>query len=528
MRMKGMASFVIITIFLMAMALEAICIPASTSADGGLSAVGNQRWSQNSGGIAGTAEAFDRFGFSLCSGDFDNDGNADLVIGVPFEDGSTEQNTGMITVVYGTLNTGLTSTGSASWNQGDLTGYTEDGDLFGFAVCSGNFNGDVYADLAIGVPGEAPGLSSSTWEAGCVNVMYGGSSGLSTSGDQAFNQSDEGMWDGAERYDHFGSALCSGDFDGNGTDDLAIGVPDEDTDSAIDAGIVNVVYGDEGGLGSMIRAWRREHLGIGETDLDGIRFGAALCSGDFDNDGYADMAIGAPGALGAGLGGSVFIMFGRQGGMQPVGTQRWEKESDEVDPDGVRWFRFGSSLAAGDFNGDGYADLAIGADEATVRGSVAHAGAVCVAYGKADRDLIWDGSQVWKKDVLLGQPVEYEYFGAALCTGDFNNDGYDDLSIGAPGLATHGIESMNKGSVSVLYGSADGLSATATATTPANQLWDPSLVPEWRAEGLGVALSAGNFNGVEGDDLALSCDDIRGFIRQQIGGGFVGVLHGSE
>src|SRR5262249_22043860 len=88
-----------------------------------------------------------------------------------------------------------------------------------------DFNGDGFDDLAIGVPGEKIG---STEQAGAVIVLYGASSGLTSSGAQIFRQGAAGVPGTPETSDHFGASVAAGDLDGDGYADLAIGVPGED------------------------------------------------------------------------------------------------------------------------------------------------------------------------------------------------------------------------------------------------------------------------------------------------------------
>ena len=88
-----------------------------------------------------------------------------------------------------------------------------------------DFNGDGFDDLAIGVLLEDVG---SIVDAGAVNVIYGTANLLSAANDQFFTQNTTNIEDTAEASDNFGSALTSGDFNGDGFDDLAIGVPLEE------------------------------------------------------------------------------------------------------------------------------------------------------------------------------------------------------------------------------------------------------------------------------------------------------------
>jgi hypothetical protein len=122
----------------------------------------------------------------IARGDFNGDGFADLAIGAPFDDlvvgGVRLADAGTVTIVYAARSgTGLSTFGVQRWRQGLPTpagavpGQLEAGDLFGAAMAAGNFNGDVYSDLAIGVPGEDGGM-------GAVNILYGGPDGLTAVG----------------------------------------------------------------------------------------------------------------------------------------------------------------------------------------------------------------------------------------------------------------------------------------------------------------------------------------------------------
>jgi hypothetical protein len=119
--------------------------------------------------------------------------------------------------------------------------------------------------------------------------------------------------------------------------------------------------------------------------------------------------------------------------------------------------RFGSALAAGDFNNDRFTDLAAGASGEDIAVNLGNpdAGAVSVLYGSAD-GLTRAGGQLFTQP---GSDIRAdEQFGFALAAGDFDNDGFADLAAGAPGEAV-GNDS-GTGAVSVLAGSPAGLTAT--------------------------------------------------------------------
>ena len=168
--------------------------------------------------------------------------------------------------------------------------------MFGFSLSSGDFNADGKDDLAIGVPVEDIGSISN---AGGVEVIYGSSSGLSATlahADQFWTQDSTNIDDSAETGDKFGISLSSGDFNADGKDDLAIGVPGEDLGSIINVGGVEVIYGSSNGLSATLahadQFWTQENVDIDDSAETGDSFGNSLTTGDFNADGKDDLAIG--------------------------------------------------------------------------------------------------------------------------------------------------------------------------------------------------------------------------------------------
>jgi len=385
----------------------------------GLSATGNQVWTQNSQGIQGRAGAGDWFGYALATGDLDNDGFSDLAIGVPREwviGDATEA--GVVNIIYGS-SSGLNATAKFSpyLTQLDVPSHPqysdiEAGDWFGATLTTGYFNDDDYSDLAVGAPREDVGIVR---DAGQVDVYHGSSEGLNYSfgeREQTWRQNSTGL-DYPEHGDLFGSALATGDFDNDTISDLAIGVIGEDIEpigSIInDAGAVNVIYGSLNGLqaieyppgvGRVAQVWTQDSFGIEGYAEVGDIFGAALATGDFNKDAISDLAIGVPAEEinTVELVGATNVIYGSSNGLSPTGLalgngradQIWSQNTTNVEDDAESIDLFGSTLVAGDFNKDGISDLAIGVPLEDV-GTIGNAGAVNVIYGSVRNDIALGG-----------------------------------------------------------------------------------------------------------------------------------------
>ena len=260
---------------------------------------------------------------------------------------------------------------------------------------------------------------------------------------------------GIESGDHSGSALAVGDFDGDGFEDLAVGAPDEDLGSATGAGAVIVSWGCPTGL-THVGAQLVTAAGLGFADQSGARFGAALAAGDFNDDGRADLVIGAPlENVGADAdAGRMYVVYGTASGLAGTGAAYDETSGGGGLEPGDQ---FGASFAVGNFNGDasGYMDLAVGSP-----GEDANAGAVFLNYLGSSTGLTTASVVPIKQSTFGGTNDAGDRFGEALAAGNLLGGVHAELAIGAPGNGGNLFTAI--GAVWVLLGAAGG-STTAGA-----------------------------------------------------------------
>lgn len=379
------------------------------SASGGPEGTPDQLWSQDSAGIEDSAEAGDLFGWDLAAADFNGDGYADLASSVYVESVGSVAQAGAVHVIHGSGD-GLSATATPDqlWSQDSpgVEDVAEPGDRFGVRLAVGRLNGDAYADLVVSAPYEDTGTRAVV-DAGAVHVIHGSSAGLSATfvPDQLWTQGSAGVDDVAEANDQFGLRVEVGGFNGDGYDDLAVGVPYEDVGTIVDAGAVNVINGTGSGLTALFgddQLWTQNSAAIEDASEAGDLFGWHLAAGHFDADGYGDLAISAyaedVGAIEDA--GAVHTIHGSSGGLNAtlVPDALWTQDSSGVEDEAEAGDLFGRGLVAGRFNGDGYDDLAIGVLYEDV-GTFADAGAVNVIYGAAGGlNAVRVPDQLWHQD----------------------------------------------------------------------------------------------------------------------------------
>jgi hypothetical protein len=476
--------------------LLALAAPLALPAQTGSCGVGNARnWcaGQDSPGVVGVAQAGDRFGAALAFGDFDGDGATDLAVGAPGESDGLAGNAGAVWAFYSS-SLGLHLGGTQVFDQDDLSGGdggTESDDQFGFALAAGDIDGDGYDDLAIGSPFEdlpdedgVCGILSDCEAAGVVHAVFGSPSGLDTTRVAFFRNSISFEGQGT------GHSLTIGNFDGDEDEELVVGMPGSMTagDFSIDTSKVAILTLSEAGV--LVPA------GVSGADPaleEGAQWGFAVALGGLGPDGAPGYASGAPSATAEGspAAGRVSVLDEDGAGLAELFQNDFGTAGNGASD------AFGSALAVGDFDGDGFDDLASAAPFKN-DGGATDSGRIYVAFGSSA------GVNPAVFDILsLGDfpgttAANGDRLGAAVAAGDFDGDGFDDLFLGSPGRGGD-----DRGFVFYLRGSAEGLSAGVDFV-----LSEPTLGGTAQANaGFGSVLAMGDLDGDGADELGIGVPD---------------------
>jgi hypothetical protein len=434
---------------------------------------------------------------------------------VPGESLKGVQAAGAVQILYGGAG-GLAGRGDQFWSQDSsgVKGKAARGDSFGQSLTSADFDRDGYADLAVGIPGTG---------FGSVAVLYGGRGGL-TARDQLLYAADLGF------PDVWGGSLTSGDFDGDGRADLALGGdPASPSVQENVKGAITVLRGTSSGL-TLSGAVRltKDSPGVAGTSVAADAFGMHLAAGDVNGDGRVDLTAATRQSSGRGDG--VYFLPGSPAGITGVGSQFFDATTPGLAPPDTAFSDIGDALALADFNSDGHDDLVLSDTEGGPPGDSDCAdraqcpGVVLVLHGSVTGFSLTTGKQLWYQGApgLPSPEVNGSSFGAAVATGDLNADGRPDLAIGVPAASVSG--GSGAGAVSVLYGSAGGL------TTQGAQLWtqnSPGIKSVAReGDRFGRHLLIVDFGSGGSSDLAAASLNTLSVDGEYSGG--VSVLYGSR
>jgi hypothetical protein len=271
-----------------------------------------------------------------------------------------------------------------------------------------------------------------------------------------------------------GSVSSAGDVNGDGIDDLIVGVPQ--FVYYPNPGMSYVVFGQAGGFGASLNVStldgsngflinsRTRSLSLGES------LGWSVSdAGDVNGDGIDDLIIGAPDATlnGQVYTGASYVVFGQTGGFEATLDLSTLDGSNGFAINGINQNdRLGRSVSdAGDVNGDGIDDLIIGAPSTDPNGQ-SSARSSYVVFGQAGGfDATLDLSTLDGSNGFAINGINAGDFlgGSVTSAGDINGDGFDDLIIGAPSTDPNGQSSA--GSSYVVFGQVEGFDATMDLST---------------------------------------------------------------
>ncbi|MEV0521977.1 FG-GAP and VCBS repeat-containing protein [Streptomyces sp. NPDC050439] len=394
--------------------------------------------------------------------DFNGDGYADIAVGMPNATVDGKAKAGYVSVIYGGPQSPSQSTGVISQAEAGIPGTPEAGDRFGSSVAPVDVNGDGVFELVVGASGESL-TSEQLQDEGTITVLD----------NSEFNIKGTTVARGTSEWSKIGSTIATGDYDGDGDTDLAYNNGGEERGSLqFRPGPLTADPVTPTTLRTYSMGGRTHDLATGDFDGDGrddlattwqamedsgtfiTRWdeqgepaqwwadadrGSALAAADFDRDGTDDLAVGLvqPNPetetthCENRLGGAVLLLKGSKTAEFGTENECITQDNPEVGGTAEEGDDFGAALSAGDLNGDSRPELVVGVPGEDV-GTVKDAGGYVTLNG-TEHGPYGGLARSQSTANMPGTAEAGDRFGAQVAVGDYNRDGLWDTAVSAPG-----------------------------------------------------------------------------------------------
>lgn len=451
--------------------------------------------------------SFDQFGKEIATGDVNGDGIADIMISSPSADPLGRNSAGEVYIFFGSdaaqenVSIDLNNTNADITIRG-----SNSGDKLGYSLAVGNFNGDNLADFAISAPYSNNGNIS---QAGKVYVFYGSQS-FPEIIDLAIYSANH-IFTGESTNDYLGQELLFSDLNNNGEDELIIAAPEADYNDLSNCGKVYLLWSQETYAQTVNISQATNISFLAGTSIND-NFGKSIASGNFNNDSFQDLLVGIPGydyddSVNCGqiilIKGRTFFPYQEINITNPTYiSSNFIGENHSA--------KIGKSMAVGDLNGDGYADLT-----STDFSEESSANLIYIIYGSnsAISEIVLNSENA---DVVLShQGIQDHLFGEKLAIANLRTGSPADLIIASPlASSNNGYQS---GLVHVLY----GRSIFESAYDFALDLYDEIYHGEVANAKLGSSLQLADFNHDGKADIWIGAEEAsnnRGKVYSILGG----------